>query len=55
MCGKCGAALEIIEDDHQKFTGYSPFSAEEYIIKRATGDPSIDQKQKDGSQNKDAT
>ena len=30
-CARCGMALEITEDG-QKFTGYSPFTAEEYTI-----------------------
>ena len=31
-CGKCGVGLEITMDG-KVFTGYSPFTAEEYIIK----------------------
>ena len=30
-CPRCGTALEITEDG-RKFTGYSPFTAEEYTI-----------------------
>jgi hypothetical protein len=31
-CNECGAALDITEDGHT-YHGYSPFEAEEYIIK----------------------
>jgi len=33
MCDKCGAGLEISEDGRLLGTGYSPFSAQEYVIK----------------------
>ena len=31
-CPKCGVGLEITEDG-EKITGYSPFTAEKYVIK----------------------
>ena len=31
-CSKCGVGLEITEDGHNVFTGYSPFTAERYVI-----------------------
>lgn len=33
MCPVCGVSLEITEDGRRFFTGYSPFTAEEYKIK----------------------
>ncbi len=32
MCEKCGLGLEIRDDDGHSFTGYSPFTAQEYKI-----------------------
>jgi hypothetical protein len=31
-CSKCGVGLEITENGLNVFTGYSPFTAERYII-----------------------
>ena len=31
-CPKCGSGLEITEDGRQIYQGYSPFTAEKYII-----------------------
>ena len=33
MCGTCGVSLEIKDDSGNTYTGYSPFTAEEYKIK----------------------
>jgi hypothetical protein len=49
-CVKCGAGLLITEDNGKPFRGYSPFTAEEYKIKknqlnkpnRETEEPAID-------------
>jgi len=41
--GSCGAALEIIEEGHDIFQGYSPFTAKEYSINLpANAPPSLD-------------
>ena len=42
-CPKCGVGLEITEDG-EKFTGYSPFTAEEYTIKAPTEVPAESKK-----------
>jgi ribosomal protein S27AE len=31
-CSRCGNALEITEDGEKAYTGYSPFTAEEYTV-----------------------
>ena len=36
MCSKCGIGLEITQDGERFFTGYSPFTAEEYSINPPT-------------------
>jgi len=42
-CSSCGAALEIIEEGHDIFQGYSPFTAKEYSINLpANAPPSLD-------------
>jgi hypothetical protein len=33
ICPKCGAGLEIIEGGHRTGIGFSPFTADEYILK----------------------
>jgi hypothetical protein len=33
MCGSCGVALIITDERGNTFTGYSPFTAEEYKAK----------------------
>ena len=38
-CSKCGVGLEITDDFHGVFTGYSPFSAERYLINPPTNVP----------------
>jgi uncharacterized OB-fold protein len=40
MCERCGIGLEITEDGHTFFIGYSPFTAEEYKIKSPPPIPS---------------
>jgi hypothetical protein len=52
MCGKCGTALKIMEEG-QTFTGYSPFTADEYIIGQLSKSPSGNEQQRDGAQKKD--
>ncbi len=39
-CPKCGVGLEIMEDGHRLFTGYSPFDVEKYLINPSSGAPS---------------
>jgi hypothetical protein len=34
MCGYCGGSLEISDENCNTSTGYSPFTAEEYKIKK---------------------
>lgn len=46
-CPKCGAGLEITEDGRRVFTGYSPFTAEEYSIDVPTNVPLSPDKEKD--------
>lgn len=41
-CPKCGAGLEITEDGRRVFRGYSPFTAERYLINPPTNVPSPD-------------
>ena len=36
VCSKCGAALEIFQDGKLISVGYSPFTAEKYVIKQPT-------------------
>ena len=38
-CSSCGAALEITEEGHGTFKGYSPFTAEKYSINLPTNAP----------------
>ena len=38
-CSSCGTALEITEEGHDTFQGYSPFTAEEYFINLPTNAP----------------
>jgi hypothetical protein len=39
ICGYCGISLEITDTDGNTFTGYSPFTAEEYKIKTGETTP----------------
>jgi len=43
MCIKCGTALQITDGD-SKFTGFSPFTADEYVIKQTQRAPVQDEK-----------
>ena len=45
-CSKCGIALEITEEGRRVFKGYSPFTAERYIIDAPTNAPPPDEKEK---------
>ena len=45
-CPRCGVGLEITEDGHT-YKGYSPFSAEKYIIKSPENTSSSQDKDKD--------
>jgi hypothetical protein len=36
ICPQCGVSLEITDDGRHFFSGYSPFTAEEYKIKDVT-------------------
>ena len=52
-CPKCGAELEITEDGRRVSKGYSPFTAERYLINPPTNVPSShDKEKKDSVQDK---
>ncbi len=51
-CPRCGAALEITEDGHT-YKGYSPFTADEYVIKSPDDAPAAAEKDEDKSGEKD--
>jgi hypothetical protein len=46
-CPKCGVGLEITEDGHRLFIGYSPFIGERYFFNPANA-PSFLDKEKGG-------
>jgi hypothetical protein len=53
MCPKCGIGLELKEGGRKVSTGYSPFTAEKYVIDLPTSVPSPHDKEKGGrEQNK---
>ena len=45
-CPKCGAGLEITEDGNRVYRGYSPFTAERYLINPPTNVPPSHDKKK---------
>ncbi len=49
MCEKCGVGLEILDDRGNRFTGYSPFTAEEYKIKKPGDASAKDREEKTSS------
>jgi hypothetical protein len=51
-CPKCGVALEITEDGHT-YKGYSPFTADKYVIKSPGDAPATTEKGEDSSVEKD--
>jgi len=46
-CSRCGAGLEITEEDQSIFKGYSPFTAERHIVNPPTNVPSAKDRKKD--------
>ncbi len=46
-CPKCGTGLEITNGGRKVSTGYSPFTAEKYLINPPTNIPSPHDKEKD--------
>lgn len=53
MCDKCGVGLEITENGRALGTGYSPFSAEEYILKPHPASPISQDKEKEKEKDKE--
>ncbi len=51
-CPKCGAGLEITNGGRRIFKGYSPFTAERYLISPPTNVPSPNDKAKDSRRRK---
>ena len=47
-CPRCGAGLEITEDGHRVYQGYSPFTAERYLINPPSNVPPSGDKEKEG-------
>jgi ribosomal protein S27AE len=45
MCHSCGTALIITDEGGRLFTGYSPFSADQNIIKPSSEPSSANEKQ----------
>jgi hypothetical protein len=48
MCSTCGVGLEITDDSGNAYSGYSPFTAEEYKIKPPQDVPSLEDRIKEG-------
>ncbi len=51
-CPKCGAGLEITNGARRIFKGYSPLTAERYLISPPSNVPSPDDKEKDSHRQK---
>ena len=46
-CPKCGIGLDITRDGRRVFTGYSPFTAEKYIVNLPDNVSSIPEEETD--------
>ena len=44
-CPKCGVGLDIIEDGRAVSTGYSPFTAERYLVNPPADVPPVEEKE----------
>jgi hypothetical protein len=53
MCDKCGVGLEITEDGRAVGKGYSPFEAEEYVVKAPPGSTTAQEKDEEKEKEKD--